>query len=99
MAMGRWIVCLLLTVFLWPASSFGQSTELVEAQKQFDQLLEQGLYRKALPIAEKALELGEQEFGKSDPYISILLEKLAAVHEAEMRYDKAQFLYDMIARR
>ena len=94
MSWARWIACLLLAGFLWPASSFGQSAELVEVQKQFDAQYAKGQYRAALSTAELLLELGEMELGENHPFMATLLEKTASANEANMRYDEAQRLYD-----
>ena len=51
---------------------------------------EAGRYEEALPFAEEALRLGEEEFGPNDPPTATLLNNLAALYDAQARYAEAE---------
>ena len=53
----------------------------------------QGRYQEALPFAEEALRLGEEEFGPNDPTTATLLNSLAVLNRAQGRYAEAEPLY------
>ena len=42
----------------------------------------EGRYQEAIPFAEKALALGEREFGRDDPNTAALLNNLAVLYRA-----------------
>ncbi len=83
------LVCLA----LWPIASRGQSPELRTAHERTSDLYAQGRYRDALPFAEEALRLGEQEFGPTDPTTATLLNNLALIYHAQGRYAEAEPLH------
>ena len=62
---GRWLIASILVAALWfsPGSADGQSRELLEAHNRSGVLYGQGRYQEALQLAEKAVRLGEEEFG------------------------------------
>ncbi len=62
-----WLLSVLVALVLWPAAAQGQSSELRNANNRAGELDTQGRYREALPFAEEALSLGEQEFGLDHP--------------------------------
>ncbi len=67
----------------------GQSEEL---QKKFDTyraLKEEGKYTEALSIAENALVLFEQEYGKAHQYYGVCLEDIALIYRYMGQSDKA----------
>ena len=47
----------------------------------------------AIPFAENAVRLGEQEFGPNHPNTALLLNKLAELYRARGRYAEAEPLY------
>ncbi len=74
------ILSLLAVLWLWPAVAHGQSPALDDAYQRYAELYAQGRYQEALPFAEKALRLGEREFGPEHPTTAIFLNNLAAVY-------------------
>jgi Tetratricopeptide repeat len=48
--------------------------------QQATQLYEQGEYQQALPLAEEALSLREQELGASHPLVAATLSNVATLH-------------------
>ncbi len=89
----RWPLASLVCAVLWPAAVHGQSPELMVAYERFDELYAQGRYQEALPFAEDAARLVEEEFGPDHPNTATLLNNLAAVYEAQARYADAEPLY------
>lgn len=80
-----WLVVLMLPAAILP----GQSEVL---QKKFDiyrALKDQGKYAEALPIAENALVLFEQEYGKAHQYYGICLQDIALIYRYMGQSDKA----------
>ncbi len=49
----------------------------MDAYKRYSELFAQGRYEEALPFAERALKLAEQEFGPNDPSTAVDLNNLA----------------------
>ena len=78
---------------LWPVATHGQSSELDAAYNRFVDLYAQGRYEEAVPFAEKAVRLGEEEFGPNDPTTATLLNNLAELYRAQGRYAEAEPLY------
>jgi tetratricopeptide (TPR) repeat protein len=77
----------------WAVPAWGQSDELMEAYNRQNELREQGRYAEAIPFAERALELGEDEFGPEHEVTAALLNHLAALYYAQGRYAEAEPLY------
>ncbi len=61
--MFRWLCILCFLVALWPGLALAQSAALMDAYNRYKALYEQGRYAEAEPFAQKALELGQREFG------------------------------------
>ena len=89
---ARWLLVGLLGLALWltPGLAYGQSQELIDAYNRTVTLYSQGRYQEALPLGEKAVRLGEQEFGTNHPIVANLLDNLARSYHALGRYAKAQ---------
>ena len=92
---ARWLLVGLLGLGLWlsPGTTYGQSQELVEAANQYVALYRQGRYEEALPFAQKAVRLGEQEFGANDPTFATLINNLAELCRNRGSYAEAEPLY------
>jgi CHAT domain-containing protein len=60
--------------------------------QQATQLYGQGEYQQALPLAEEALSLREQELGANHPLVAGTLGNVAALHQALGNYDRAATL-------
>jgi tetratricopeptide (TPR) repeat protein len=90
----RWLLVALASLFLWSGTAHGQSPELMDVHRRFGELYDQGRYQEALPFAEKALELGEREFGIDHPTTGTLLNNLAFLHHSQGRYAEAEPLYE-----
>ena len=86
-------ITILVALFLWPAAVFGQSPELMDAYDRVGELYAEGRYQEAIPFAEKALALGEREFGRDDPNTAALLNNLAVLYEEQGRYAAAEPLH------
>ena len=90
---SRWLLAGLLCLALWPGVTRGQSSELMDAYNRLSDLYAQGRYQEALSFAEKALRLGEHEFGLDHPTTATLLDNLAALYHAQGRYAEAEPLH------
>lgn len=90
-----WLLAGLLWLALWlaPGPSYGQSRELQKTVEEYIALSAQGRYGEALPVAEKALRLAENEFGTSDPTYAIVLNNLAENYRSQGFYAAAEPLY------
>ena len=53
----------------------------------------EGRYREAIPFAEKALRIGEREFGPDHLNTAIFLNNLAEIYRAQGRYAEAEPFY------
>ena len=86
----------LVGVWLWltPGATYGQSRELVDAYNRTGALYGQGRYEEALPLAKKAVRLGEQEFEANHPTFAIVLNNLALLYGARGRYSEAEPRYE-----
>ena len=93
MFIRRALALVLAMLWLWPAVAQGQSPELNAAYIRFADLYAKGRYVEALPFAEKALRLGEQEFGPDHPATATLLDGLAVLYDVQGRYADAEPLY------
>ena len=56
----------MLCLALWPVAALALSPELLDANNRANELRAEGRYQEAIPFAEKALRLGEEEFGPDD---------------------------------
>ena len=94
MKVGRWGFALAVAMALWPAlPTRALSPELMDAYRQYQALNQQGDYAAAIPFAEKALRLGEGEFGPNRETTALLLNNLAELYHAEGRYGDAAPLF------
>ena len=59
----RWLVTILTVICLWPGSAIGQSPSaaLQESYRRHHGLFALGRYAEAMPFAEEAWRLGQQE--------------------------------------
>ncbi len=57
-------------------------------------LYQAGDVEKARPIAQKALERAESEFGRSAPETALSLNNLALIYKEQGKYDEAAALYE-----
>ncbi len=85
----RLAVSVALALFLWPALGEAQSPELIEALQQHKDLYSQGLWQEAIPVTEKAVGLGEREFGADNPRTAALFSILATLYANQGRYAEA----------
>ena len=86
--------CALAVATIAPSQGAAQSTEDLSAlNQQVGTLYEQGKYGEAIPVAEKALALGEQEFGPNHPNVAMPLYNLAELYRAQGRTAEAEPLY------
>ncbi len=88
-----WLLVGLLCLALWPGATYGQSSELRDTFNRYSELHAQGRYEEALPFAEKAVKLGEYEFGFDHPNTANLLNNLARIYYNQGRYVEAEPLY------
>jgi tetratricopeptide (TPR) repeat protein len=65
--LSRWLVLLTAFLFLWPAAAGAQSPELLKATRQYTEYSLMGIFDSAIPFAEKAAALSEQELGADHP--------------------------------
>ena len=68
------------------ADGLAQSPALMQVYRQGLALYRAGRYGEATPLYEKALELGEWEFGSEHPATTTFLNNLALVYKAQGRY-------------
>ncbi len=94
MKVGRWGFALAVAMALWPAlPTRALSPDLMDAYRQYQALNQQGDNDAAIPFAEKALRLGEGEFGPNRETTALLLNNLAELYHAEGRYGDAALLF------
>ncbi len=79
--------------FFGYTTSPAQSPELIDANNRSLELRAEGRYEEALPFAKRAVGLGEQEFGASNPRFATLLNNLANLYLLQGRYADAEPLY------
>ena len=89
----RWLIATMLCLVVWTDTTHGQSSTLMGAYNRYSELFAQGRYQEALPIAQQALKLAEQEFGSNDPSTAAILNDLAGLYEAQGMYAEAEPLY------
>ncbi len=96
MSARRWVLSVLVALLLWPAAVNGQSPGLMDAVDRFGDLFNQGRYEEALPFAEEAIRLAEDEFGFDHPAIAAYLRNLAALYANQAKYVEAEALYQRV---
>ena len=91
----------LLLVFLVASQVFARQDAQDKSLAKWRELNERvvklqgaGLYVKALPIANRALELAERTVGPDDPVLATSLESLATNYRGLNRYETARSLYE-----
>ena len=101
-AVSRFGLILMLGMFGVPlvAPSFSQSnssspalTEVLELNKQVDQLYKQGKYREAIPLAQRVLAIREKALGAEHPDVATSLNNLADLYQSQGNYPAAEPLY------
>ena len=65
-----------------------------DMNSQVLQLYQAGDVDKARPVAQKALEKAETEFGRSAPETALSLNNLALIYKKQGKYDEATRLYE-----
>ncbi len=90
---ARWLLAALLWLALLPTPVQSQSAALTSAYDRSKELYDQGRYEEALPFAEQALKLGEQEFRPDHPTTGKSVHILALLYRDQGRYAQAEPLY------
>ena len=91
--MKRLLFILLASAWLWPAGLHAQSDALKSAFENYQELNEQGRYREAIPYAQEALTLAEEEYGPENPAVALVLNDLAHLYYKQSRYGEAEPLF------
>ena len=86
-------IAILVALFLWPATVFGQSPELTDAYNRANELYAEGRYQEAIPFAKEALRLSERAFDPAHQNTSLMLHNFALFYDAQGRYAAAESLY------
>ncbi len=76
--------------------SAAQSAELKEAERlnqQVEQLYEEGGYKEAIPLAQRAIAISEKALGRKHPDVATSLNNLALLYVAQGNYTQAEPLY------
>ncbi len=76
-----------------PFPALAQLPELMAAFRQYEALEALNKYAEAEPFAQKALELGKDEFGTDHPTYADLVYNLAGLYESQDRYSEAEPLH------
>ena len=84
------LVSVLIIPFLWPHDSASQSPALLDSFEQYRALYRDGKYREAIPLAERAVRLGEKEFKPDDERLAVLTSDLGALYTAQGRYEEGR---------
>ena len=96
--MARRLCILCFLVALWPGLALAQSAALMEAQKQFTVLIQQGRFAAAEPFASEAIRLAEKEFRTNDPwtryYLYDAIVNLAVLYRTQGRHTEAEPLFE-----
>src|SRR5580692_5691575 len=82
LALGLWI-------FACSASS-AEDDDPNALNQQVKQLIEEGRYPEAVPLAEKAVELAKRVYGPEHPYTATSLNNLGELRQAMGEYPKAE---------
>jgi tetratricopeptide (TPR) repeat protein len=84
------LVCLAL---LFSSDLIAQSDEWNRLYQEALSLREEGDYKRATEVAQRALELGERELGPNHPDVAQSLNNLAELYRAQGQYAQAEPLY------
>ena len=75
-------------------NSFGQSSaELRDVQMQVKEMFKHQRYREAVPFAQKAIQMSEEEFGSEHPTTAAFVFNLAKLYQKQSQYKDAEPLY------
>ena len=75
------------------AQTGAESDDLSSLLGQARQLYEAGKYAEAVPLAQRAVELAEKQFGPEHPEVATSLNNIAVLYRAQGRYAEAEPLY------
>jgi CHAT domain-containing protein/Tfp pilus assembly protein PilF len=97
-ALGKCVLGLIVLGLLlcWPETVSAESPELLQAYRQGETLRKEGRYNEAIPFVQKALKLGEQEFGLDHKTTATLIYNLADLYRVQGRYSEAEPLYKRV---
>ena len=88
---GRGLVLsMLVALILCPVVALGQSPELLEAYKRFEELHARGDTPGAILFAEQAAALAEEEFGLDHPHLAAMLNNVAVLYKSLGQYGRAE---------
>ena len=76
-------------LFVMLASSC-KPDDLSSLRGQVRQLYEAGKYAEAVPLAQRAVELAEKQFGPEHPDVATSLNNIALIYQAQGRYAEAE---------
>ncbi len=93
MTRSRWIAYFLVALLLGPAATLGQSAEFLQAYDRYSEMIAEGRYQEAIPVAAGIIELGESELGPSHPNLAAMLNNLAGLHDALGHATEVEPLY------
>ena len=76
------------------SNSFGQSSaELQDVQMQVKEMFKRQRYHEAVPFAQKAIQMSEEEFGSEHPTTAAFIFNLAKLYQKQSQYKNAEPLY------
>lgn len=86
-ALGKCVLGLIVSGLLLCSTetASAESPELMQAYRQGQALQKKGRYQEAIPFYQKALKIGELEFGPIHPTTAKLINNLAALYQALRR--------------
>ncbi len=90
----RWTLAGLLWLALWASATHGQSPQLMDAFNRVSELFSQGRYHEAIPFAEEALRLSEEELSSDHPFTATQINNLAAVFQGQGRHADSESLHE-----
>jgi tetratricopeptide (TPR) repeat protein/CHAT domain-containing protein len=76
-----------------PTAKAQRSDDLETLNRQVERLYQGGKYAEATEIAERAVNLAEQKFGRDHPDVVMEINNLSELYRARGRYDEAELLY------
>ena len=88
-----WQLCALL-IFLWvPLVYSMEQKSWKELNSNVVSLYKSGQFVQAVPIAEEAIRIAEDNYSKDHPYVAVSLNNLAAIYFSQGDYVQAEALY------